>query len=190
MDRFKVMLLDISERLGQDNLGKLKFLCKEMIGKKKSEEITSGIQLFECLIERAEIAPDNTELLRELLTNIGQQALVEKIDIYEGQAVSADLPDEAELAKINCAIEVIVKELGRSWLRYGRKLGVPEAKLEGIQEKHPRKLEEQVRELFKEWKKMRKAEGKVDDLIRALRDCGLNYTADVVQKELQNANML
>ncbi|MCJ8737392.1 hypothetical protein PDJAM_G00023400 [Pangasius djambal] len=189
MDRFKVMLLEISEKLGFDHLAKLKFLCGNIIGKKKSEEIISGIQLFECLIERAEIGPNNTEPLRKLLTDIGQQALLEIIDSYEGQATATDLPDETELGKINCAAEVIVEQLGRKWLQYGRKLGITEAKLEGIQEKHPRNLEEQVRELFKEWKKMRKAEARVDELIRALRACDLNYTADVVERKLQNANM-
>ncbi|XP_060796911.1 protein FADD [Neoarius graeffei] len=188
MDRFKVVLLKISEKLSRDNLDKLKFLCVKIIGKKKSEEISSGIQLFECLIERAEIGPNNTELLRELLTNIGQQALLEIIDSYEGQAISTDLPDEAELEKINCAIEVIVEQLGRKWLQYGRKLGISEAKLEGIQEKHPRNLEEQVRELFKEWKKMRKAEAQVDQLIKTLRACDLNYTADIVERKIQDLN--
>lgn len=88
------------------------------------------------------------------------------------------------LGKITCATEVIVQQLGRKWLQYGRRLGIAENRLEGIQEKHPRNLEEQVRELFKEWKKMRKAEARVDELIRALRSCDLNYTADVVEREL------
>lgn len=92
------------------------------------------------------------------------------------------------LEKINCAIEVIVEQLGRKWLQYGRKLGISEAKLEGIQEKHPRNLEEQVRELFKEWKKMRKAEAQVDQLIKTLRVCDLNYTADIVERKIQDLN--
>lgn len=97
MDGFKVMLLEISEKLGRDHLDKLKFLCGAIIRKKKSEEITSGIQLFECLIERAEIGPDNTETLRKLLTDIGQLSLLEIIDRHERRAISPDLPDETEL---------------------------------------------------------------------------------------------
>lgn len=84
---------------------------------------------------------------------------------------------------------MIVEQLGRKWLQFGRKLGIAEFKLEGIQEKHPRNLEEQVRELFKEWKKARKADANVDELIRALRACDLNYTADLVERKLQNATM-
>lgn len=56
-------------------------------------------------------------------------------------------------------------------------------KLEGIQEKHPRNLEEQVRELFKEWRKMRKADANVTELVVALRACDLNFTADIVEKK-------
>ncbi|KAF7703315.1 protein FADD [Silurus meridionalis] len=188
MDQFKVMLLEISEKLSQDNLAKLKFLCGDTIGKKKSEQITSGIQLFECLIEKVKIGPNDTEFVRKLLSDIGQEVLLEIIDRYEGQVIPTNLPDRAELEKIHCAIEVIVEHLGRKWLQYGRKLGITETKLEGIQEKHPRNLEEQVREMFKEWMKMRKAEAKVDELIKALRACNLNYTADVVQEKLRNNN--
>lgn len=187
MDQFKLMLLEISEKLSPDQLAQLRFLCVDIIGKKKCEEISSGIQLFELLIERAEIGPNNTELLRKYLLGIGQQVLLETVDRYEGQAVCSELPDEAELGKINCAVEVIVESLGRKWLRYGRKLGIAESKMEGIQDRHPRNLEEQGRELFKEWRKARKAEARVDELIKALRDCDLNYTADIVEKKLPKA---
>ncbi|XP_062868914.1 protein FADD [Trichomycterus rosablanca] len=186
MDRFKFMLLEISDRLSQDNVAKLKFLCGGRIGKKKSEQISSGIHLFECLIERAEIGPQNTELLRELLTNIGQQVLLDLVDQYEGEPMCTEAPKREEQEKINQATELIVQHMGKKWLQYGRKLGISEVKLEGIQEKHPRNLEEQVRELFKEWSKMRKAEAKVNELIAALRACDLNFTADVVEKKLQN----
>uniref|UniRef100_W5UCN1 Protein FADD n=1 Tax=Ictalurus punctatus TaxID=7998 RepID=W5UCN1_ICTPU len=188
MDRFKFMLLEISKQLSSENLSTMKFLCGEDIGKKKREEITSGIQLFEYLIERALIGPYDTAYLRKLLSE--QEALLQLIDNYEQeQPIPTDLPNETELEKINCAIEVISEQLGRKWIKYGRKLKIAETKLEGIQEKHPRNLEEQVRELFKEWMKMHKAEAKVDELIRALRDCDLNYTADVVQMNLQKANV-
>lgn len=92
------------------------------------------------------------------------------------------------LEKINCATEVIVDQLGRKWLQYGRKLGISEAKLEGIEERHPRNLEEKVRGLLKEWRKMRKSEARVDDLIKALRACDLNYTADIVERKLNPPN--
>ncbi|KAL0187953.1 hypothetical protein M9458_015052, partial [Cirrhinus mrigala] len=77
------MLLAISDKLSEENLKDLKFLCSEDIGKKKLEKINKGIDLFECLIEKAEIGPDNTERLRYLLNQIEQQVLLEIIDEYE-----------------------------------------------------------------------------------------------------------
>ncbi|XP_076879841.1 FAS-associated death domain protein [Brachyhypopomus gauderio] len=188
MDRFKVMLLQISDKLGKENISDLKFLCKEKIGKKKTEEIVSGKQLFEYLIERAEIGPNDTQYLREILTEIGQNTLVEIIESYERQATSAELPDETEQAKIRCAVDILAEHLGKKWIQFGRKLGL-DYKIEGIQEKHPRNLEEQVRELLKEWLKLRKAEATVDELIRGLRACSQNYTADVLEKTLHKLNM-
>lgn len=88
-------------------------------------------------------------------------------------------------AKLDIATKVITDNLGRKWRAYGRKLGLPEAKLDHISQKHPNDLEEQVVELLKEWRKMQKAEAKTDTLIQALRSCDQNYTADLIQTELE-----
>lgn len=84
---FRAMLLAISDKLTEDNVVSLKFLCTD-IGKKRLEKINKGFDLFECLIERAQIGPDNTDLLRKLLNDIGQTVLLEIIDNYERQAAS------------------------------------------------------------------------------------------------------
>lgn len=91
-------------------------------------------------------------------------------------------------AKLDVATEVITNRIGRKWQTYGRKLGLPEAKLDHIAQKHPNNLEEQVVELLKEWRKMQKAEAKTDTLIQALRSCDQNYTADRIQTELEKLN--
>ncbi|KAL6468893.1 hypothetical protein MHYP_G00224170 [Metynnis hypsauchen] len=137
---------------------------------------------------REAIGPDNTKHLRELLNKIGRQDLLGVIDTYEGEPDPAELPDEAELEQISIATNVIVDNLGKKWKEFGRKLRISDTKLDGIEEKHPRNLEEKVREVIKEWKMMRKGQAKVDELIKALRACSQNFTADVVQKALQNAS--
>uniref|UniRef100_W5KJ31 FAS-associated death domain protein n=1 Tax=Astyanax mexicanus TaxID=7994 RepID=W5KJ31_ASTMX len=188
MDPFKAMLLKLSDRLNRDNVLKLIFLCEHKIGKKKCEEVESGIQLFELLIQRTEIGPDSTEYLRKLLNDIGRQDLLKIIDDYEQGSTPDDVPDREELAKINIATDVLAEHLGKKWRQYGRKLDIGDGKLEGIEEKHPRSLEEKVREVIKEWKKLRKEQAKVEELIKALRTCKLNLTADLVVKALQNAD--
>ncbi|XP_016098751.1 FAS-associated death domain protein-like [Sinocyclocheilus grahami] len=185
--RFRTMLLAISDKLTEDNVRSLKFLCPE-VGKKKLEKVNKGIDLFECLIERAAVAADDTELLRKHLRQIGQTVLLNIIEEYErgatGSPPDVTLPDAKEREKINIATEVIVERLGRKWRQVGRKLGLQDTQLDGIQEKHSRDLEEQVRELIRQWMKMRREDARVEDLLKALRDCRQNLTADLVEKEL------
>lgn len=76
--------------------------------------------------------------------------------------------------------------MGKKWRQVGRKLGLQETQLDGIQEKHSRDLEEQVRELIRQWMKMRRENARVEDLIKALRDCKQNLTADLVEKNLKD----
>ncbi|KAI4885696.1 hypothetical protein NFI96_020750 [Prochilodus magdalenae] len=185
---FKTMLLEISRNLSSADLTSLKFLCQDTIGKKKTEDIDAGIQLFEYLIQRGEIGPNDTTKLRELLNRIGRQDFLEVVESYESRSEPADLPDKAELDKINIATDVILEHLGSKWLQFGRKLGLKDGMLDGIEEKHPRNLEEKVREVIKLWKKMRKQQARVDELIKALRGCSQNFTADLVEKEIQNAS--
>ncbi|XP_077057862.1 FAS-associated death domain protein [Siphateles boraxobius] len=182
---FRAMLLDISNKLSEENVKSLKFLCTD-IGKKRLEKINKGIELFECLIERAEIGPNNTDLLRNLLKGIDQTLLLEILEDYETQATRspADGLDEKEREKINTATEIMVEHLGKKWLQVGRKLGLQHTQLEGIQEKHSRDLEEQVRELLRLWMRIRRENARVEELIRALRDCKQNLTADLVEKKL------
>ncbi|XP_051757657.1 protein FADD [Ctenopharyngodon idella] len=182
---FRAMLLTISDKLTEDNVVSLKFLCLD-IGKKRLEKINKGFDLFECLIERAQIGPDNTDLLRKLLNDIGQTVLLEIVEDYERQAARpADGLDAKEREKINIATDVIVEHLGKKWLQVGRKLGLQDTQLEAIQEKHSRDLEEQVRELIRQWMKIKKVNARVEDLIKALRDCKQNLTADLVEKKLR-----
>lgn len=99
--RFRAMLLAISDKLTENNVSDLKFLCPE-VGKKKLEKTNKGIDLFEYLIERAAIGPDNTELLRKLLNQIGQTVLLNVIDEYErGAGSPPDVPDPKERGLFN-----------------------------------------------------------------------------------------
>lgn len=89
------------------------------------------------------------------------------------------------LAKLNIAIDVIVNNLGRSWRKFGRKLGLTEVQLESIARKHPTDLMETALELLKTWRKTKPQEGE-NELIKALRDCDLNLTADKVEEKLKD----
>ncbi len=87
-------------------------------------------------------------------------------------------------AKLGVATEVIAENLGKNWRRLGRKLGLTDVKLESISKRHPTDLEETAIELLKEWRKKSGAEARTEELIKALRACQFNLTADKVEKRL------
>lgn len=79
------------------------------------------------------------------------------------------------------ATEVICQNLGMSWRRLGRKLGLSEVKLASISKRHPTDLEETTVELLKEWRKLRGPGAQAADLIQALKACDLNLTAHKIE---------
>lgn len=87
-------------------------------------------------------------------------------------------------ARLGITIEVITENLGKNWRKLGRKLGLTDVKLESISRRHPTELEETAMELLKEWRKNRGAEACTEELIKALRACQFNLTADKVETKL------
>lgn len=87
-------------------------------------------------------------------------------------------------AKLDIATEVIAENLGNHWRKLGRKLGLTDVKLESVSKKHPTDLVETAVELLKEWRKCRGAEARTLELLKALRACTLNLTADNVEDKL------
>ncbi|RVE73738.1 hypothetical protein OJAV_G00034440 [Oryzias javanicus] len=181
-ETFNALLLDISNQLKEDDLTKMKFLLGDHVGKRDLEKITSGHGLFQVLRERTLLGPENRDFLNGLLKGIARYDLSEKLELepapYRG-------PSEEETAKLDVASRVISENLGKSWRKLGRRLRVSEVKMDSISKRHPTELEETTMELLKEWRKNRKAEARTEDLVKALRDCQFNLTADKVEDELR-----
>ncbi|XP_026233723.1 FAS-associated death domain protein [Anabas testudineus] len=183
---FNAGLLAISDQLSSNQLDDLKFLCRDIIGKKYVETTTSGRDLFRLLTERQKLGPDNTEFLSKLLEKINRPDLSERLNSFQDQSGSNDnQPDDTEKAKLDIATDVIQENLGKNWRKLGRKLGLKDIKLESISRRHPTDLEETAVELLKEWRKSRGADARTEDLIAALRACQLNMTADKVEDKLK-----
>lgn len=87
-------------------------------------------------------------------------------------------------AKLDIAKEVIAENLGKNWRKLGRKLGLTDVKLDSISRRHPTELEETAVELLKEWRKNQGTEARIEDLLKALRACQFNLTADKVEAKL------
>uniref|UniRef100_A0A3P8S231 Fas (tnfrsf6)-associated via death domain n=1 Tax=Amphiprion percula TaxID=161767 RepID=A0A3P8S231_AMPPE len=185
--QFNAVLLDISKRLSADQLDNLKFLVRD-VGKRELEKITSGLQLFQILMQRGELSAENTENLSKLLADIQRLDLADKLNCFDSESGSASSePEPAERAKLDIAAEVIAENLGRNWRKLGRKLGLTDVKLESISKRHPTDLEETAVELLKEWRNSKGAEAETKDLIAALRACQQNLTADKVEDRLEAA---
>ncbi|KAK6472981.1 FAS-associated death domain protein-like [Huso huso] len=187
MGEFLGLLYQISGSLDSENLKNLKFLCGEDIRKKELEKISSGTDLFKNLMEKGKISVDNTGFLRFLLTNIKREDLLEKLENFEkyGSGERDDLPDAEEVERLETAFEVICDNLGKPWKMFARKIGVSDAKLDQIQDRHPRDMREQIRQVLKAWQKLQGKDAKAAELIKKLRDCGLNLVADNVDKQLR-----
>ncbi|XP_074515983.1 FAS-associated death domain protein-like [Sebastes fasciatus] len=184
---FNSVLLEISNELTQEQLTDLKFLCQDLgIGKRTLESIDTGTKLFQVLTERRLLTADNTETLTGLLSHIKRQDLSDQLNGYSPSgSTDNNQPEQEERDKLDIATDVIAENLGRSWRKLGRKLGLNDVKLDSISKRHPTELEETTREMLKEWRKSRKAEARAEDLIGALRACQFNLTADKVEERLQ-----
>lgn len=114
MTEFNSVLLEISDDLRDNNLDRMKFLYSKL-GKRCLEKIDSGIKLFQELMQRNELGPDNTERLKKYLKEIHREDLVEKLNNFEAQcpAAQTDLPNKTEQAKLNAATTVIERQLGQ-----------------------------------------------------------------------------
>ncbi|NXR33391.1 FADD protein, partial [Zosterops hypoxanthus] len=179
LDPLRSLLHSISSSLSVKELSEMKFLCRDKIGKRKLDSVQSGQELFDILMEQQAITKDNLELLKKLLQHIKRRDLLSQVMQFEegGPQALEDQPDEHERSR-----DVICDNLGREWKRLMRELGMPEVKLDRIEEAYPRKLYEQLLQALREWQKWKGKDAKVADLIKALRACKLNFVADKVEE--------
>lgn len=74
----RLLLKRVSDQLCESDLQNLKYLCKE-IPVVQLEKLTTGFALFECMLQKRIIAPDNLKRLEELLEKTRRQDLVRLI---------------------------------------------------------------------------------------------------------------
>ncbi|XP_023784553.1 FAS-associated death domain protein [Cyanistes caeruleus] len=190
VNRFLSLLHSISSGLSDTELSSMKFLCRDIISKRKLEAVQSGRDLFSILIEQQNIADDNLEFLRRLLQHIRRGDLLSQLAKFEEEEPCApdDQPDGHEQRLLKAAVLVIHDNVGREWKRLMRELGMPEVKLERIETDYRDKLSEQVFQALRQWQSWKGKDAKVADLIQALRGCNLNLVADRVEGKISELN--
>ncbi|NXT98889.1 FADD protein, partial [Buphagus erythrorhynchus] len=176
---FLSLLNSISSGLSDAELSEMKFLCLDKIGKRKLDAVQSGRELFSILMEQQLIAPDSLEFLKKLLQHIRRADLLTQVVQFEEEEPHApdDQPDGREKP-----VNVICESVGKEWKKLMRELRMPEVKLDRIVTAHPNNLYEQLVQGLREWQVRKGKDAKVADLIKALRACNLNYTADNVEE--------
>ncbi|NXM76032.1 FADD protein, partial [Serilophus lunatus] len=177
---FLSLLLSVSSGVSDSELNAMKFLCRDKVGKRKLESVKSAMDLFSILLEKQEIAPDKLQFLRELLEPLHRDDLLSRVQQFEEEGelgAPGDQPDEHEKRR-----DVTCENVGRDWKKLLRRLGLSEAKLDRIEEAHRFDLYEKSVQGLREWQKWKGKEAKVDDLVKALRDCRLNLVADLVEE--------
>lgn len=88
MDPFLVLLHSLSTRLSDRELTELKFLCRNRVSKRKLELMESGLDLFNVLLEQNDLDAERTDLLRQLLTSLRRQDLLQCLDSFEVEATA------------------------------------------------------------------------------------------------------
>ncbi|XP_028727220.1 FAS-associated death domain protein [Peromyscus leucopus] len=182
MDPFLVLLHSLSGSLSNSDLMELKFLCRERVGKRKLERVQSGLDLFSVLLEQNDLERARTGLLRELLASLRRHDLLQRLDDFEAGTAAAASPEEADL---RVAFDIVCDNVGRDWKRLARQLKLSEAKIDGVEERYPRSLSDQVRETLRVWKNAEREQATVAGLVKALRGCRLNLVADLVEEAVQ-----
>ena len=88
--KFKKGLYLIGERLTDDEVTRMKFVCQaEKIQRRQAEMIKSAFELFCALAEKNHISPENTEFLASLLEGVHKEHLMKELPAEEHH-----LPDE------------------------------------------------------------------------------------------------
>lgn len=177
-----MLLHSLSTRLSDRELTELKFLCRNRVSKRKLELMESGLDLFNVLLEQNDLDAERTDLLRQLLTSLRRQDLLQCLDSFEVEATAGASLRETDL---RTAFDIICDNVGRDWKRLARQLNISDTKIDAIEERYPRNLPERVRESLRIWGNLQKENATVARLVQVLRDCRMNLVADLVEEEQQ-----
>ncbi|XP_029438859.1 FAS-associated death domain protein [Rhinatrema bivittatum] len=188
MGDFLILLHSISTDLSKEDLDHLKFLCCGIISKRKLENVKSGTDLFSILLEQQEISNGKVEFLLKMLKSLKRGDLVERLErfVENGPDDAAELPEPQEREQLKTAFLVISENVARNWKMLMRRLGVSEARLEGIMVAYPNNLQEQIIQGLRVWQKSQGKNAKVLHLLQALQDCQMKLVAELVEAKLSS----
>ena len=87
---YRKLLLKLSSDLTSNDLERLKFAAVDFIPRGRTENIGSGVQLFDVLEQDLIIGPQNLGLLQDMFKTIGRVDLAWKIQPFKTEAVKVE----------------------------------------------------------------------------------------------------
>ena len=77
------LLFEISKKLGENELRRLIFMCREEIAKGSEENIRDVLTLFEELEKQDRLGIDRLDTLKEILKQMKKRSLLKKVEEFE-----------------------------------------------------------------------------------------------------------
>ena len=89
---FNASLQQISQKLSDDDIEYLKFLCEWVIpqSSRRMESVRSGVDLFQLLKDEGKLPPQNLAFLRWILTSIRRGTLLDGWSVAEAELPAAN----------------------------------------------------------------------------------------------------
>ena len=79
ISEYRKFLLSIVQELTEEDLGKMKFLCRDLLTVKEIDSICNVMDLFTLLEQRQELSKENFFIVQEILTQLNRQDLLERL---------------------------------------------------------------------------------------------------------------
>uniref|UniRef100_A0A2C9LNN3 Death domain-containing protein n=1 Tax=Biomphalaria glabrata TaxID=6526 RepID=A0A2C9LNN3_BIOGL len=160
---YRAMIVELSSKLTDKELGSMKFMCKEIIPNRVRDSLATSLHLFEALEERNKLSATNLEFLKHLLktgcnkredvllivenfergnVRIVNQCIQQAMDIYTHPMQESGLRD---------IFQVLEDNLGRDAFHVLRRLGVNDDVLDGLRSDYPRDIKEVIHRALRHW---------------------------------------
>ena len=102
---YRKLLIDLSMELTRRDLESLIYAVGDILPRRLTENMESGLKLFEALEADVHISPQNLNLLQDGFNTIGRADLAHRIQVFSSK------PDSVETdGNSNCICRVLIRE--------------------------------------------------------------------------------
>ncbi|XP_067941466.1 FAS-associated death domain protein-like [Watersipora subatra] len=213
-DRFLLLLNRISQRANNDHLKVARFILRDKITRRQMEQCSDMRDIFDKLLTKEHIAPDNTELLKHVATQVfGDRDVDKMIEMYERGEQDIIEPSWPESkgsrtskasstvnkkalnstdttgvsripSKFNKIFEHTAKHIGDDWKSLARFMGLLENDIDNITREIEGNFEQSQKAMHMWWNQQEKASSK--QFKRLLRRIPRNDIADDLETLFNN----